>query len=118
MFVFTGQGVVEGLQKLLGRLTQGHLIKRIELPFFDQDHNIDQICAFHNVELVYGNDDSLKKTHNNYTTATTNCADPHAMTGNKMGFGSIDGTIAENIQGKAIKFSPIINKLMKEYYFN
>lgn len=107
---------MKGLQKLLGTLTGNHHIKRIELPFFNADPGIDEICARHNVELVYGRDDGLRKTHSDYTTATTNCADPHAMTGNKMGFSSIDGTIAENIQGKAIKFSPIINKLMKERF--
>lgn len=106
------------MEKLLSRLPETHRIKRIELPFFDPCFSINAVCAKYNVELKYSKDDALKNTRRGYTTATTNNADPHSMTGNKMGFGSVDGAIAENLSGKAIKFSPIINKLMKERFVN
>lgn len=115
-FIFIGEGVKDGLQKLLERLPEHHQIKRIELPFFNRDRQIDLICSRYNVEIEYSKHDCLKKTKLEYMTATTNCADPHGMTGNKMGFGSVDGAIAENLRGKAIKFSPIINKLMTECF--
>ena len=76
------------------------------------------VCAENNVQLKYSRDDALLKTHPNYTTATTNCADPHASIGNKMGFGSIDGAIAENLGFKAMKLSPIINKFIMEHSFS
>lgn len=104
------------MECLFRRLPKSHSIKRIELPFFDQNPSIDLVCSKYNVELAYSMDDALKKTHSEYTTATTNSADPHTITGNKIGFGSVDGAIAENLSGKAIKFSQIINKLMKENF--
>ena len=110
-----GQGVAEGLAELLPR--QQH-IKSIELPFYDQNPIIDKVCAENNVQLKYGRDDALLKTHPNYTTATTNCADPHTSIGNKMGFGSIDGAIAENLIQKALTLCPIINKILSEIYLN
>ena len=108
-----GQGVAQGLAELLPR--QQH-IKSIELPFYDQNPIIDKVCAENNVQLKYGRDDALLKTHPNHTTATTNCADPHASIGNKMGFGSIDGAIAENLDFKAMKLCPIINKLITQNF--
>ena len=110
-----GQGVAEGLAELLPR--QQH-IKSIELPFYDHNPIIDKVCAENNVQLKYDRDDALLKTHPNYTTATTNCADPHASIGNKMGFGSIDGAIAENLGFKAMKLCPLINKKMMEYFLS
>lgn len=110
--------MAEGLHNLLEGLPKNHRIKSIELPFFDPCPSIDLVCSKYNVELKYSTDDALKNTRLGHTTATTNSADAHAMTGNKMGFGSIDGAIAENLSGKAIKFSPIINKLMKECFIN
>lgn len=111
-----GQGVAKGLRLLLERLPKSHMIKRVELPFYSQNFVIDYVCSKYNIEVNYGTDDCLKKTHCKYTTATTNCADSHATTGNKMGFGSIDGAIAENVRGKAIKFTPFINELMEEFF--
>lgn len=111
-----GRGVADGLENLLKLLPKNHRIKRIELPFFDENPHINCVCSKYDVELKYGKDDALKKTQLEYTTATTNSADPHTTTGNKMGFGSVDGAIAENLGGKAIKFSPIINQLMKECF--
>jgi hypothetical protein len=49
-------------------------------------------------------------------TATTNCADPHVVMGNEMGFRSVDAAIAENLLSKANIFSPTINKSMKEKF--
>lgn len=111
-----GQGVADGLENLLKLLPKNHRIKRIELPFFDQNPHIDCVCSKYDVELKYSTDDALKSTRREYMTATTNSADPHSTTGNKMGFGSVDGAIAENLAGKAIKFSPIINQSMKECF--
>lgn len=104
------------MENLLRTLPEGNTLKRIELPFFDPCPSIDLVCSAYNVELKYSKDDALKSTRRGYTIATTNSADPHTMTGNKMGFGSVDGAIAENLRGKAVKFSPIINQLMKECF--
>ncbi|KAG4076096.1 hypothetical protein HA402_011442 [Bradysia odoriphaga] len=103
---FIGLGVAAGLEYLLRILPENHRIKAVELPFYDPLSAIGRVCRQYNVELKYSRDDALKYTQRGFTTATTNSADPHAMTGNRMGFGSVDGAIAENVQGKAIKFSP------------
>ncbi|KAJ6649492.1 hypothetical protein Bhyg_04728, partial [Pseudolycoriella hygida] len=102
---FIGQGVAKGLRRLMKLLPKYHMIRRVELPFFDRNVDIDVFQKKHDIEVIYSTDDGLKKTHVELTTATTNCADPHAMTGNRMGFGSIDGAIAENLREKAVKFS-------------
>ncbi|XP_037048840.1 uncharacterized protein LOC119083264 [Bradysia coprophila] len=113
---FIGQGVAEGLENLLKNLPENHRIRGIELPYFDRNAAIDVACSQHNLELRYGKEDALKSTLAECITATTNSADSHSMTGNKMGFGSVDGAIAENLSGKAIKFSPIINGLMQKRF--
>lgn len=104
------------MDNLLTILPANHRIKRVELPFFDPNPNIAHVCSKHDIELKYSTDDALKNTRWIYTTATTNSADPHSMTGNKMGFGSVDGAIAENLNGKAVKYSAVINKAMKECF--
>ncbi|XP_037041118.1 uncharacterized protein LOC119077872 isoform X2 [Bradysia coprophila] len=113
---FIGLGVAVGLEYLLRVLPENHRIKAVELPFYDTLPAIGSVCRKYNVELRYSMDDALKCTRRGLTTATTNSADPHAMTGNRMGFGSVDGAIAENLQGKAIKFSPVINESMTECF--
>lgn len=110
-----GQGVAEGLALLLPRQ---HRIKAVELPFFTSNPMIDKVCEENKVRLMYGQNDALQRSYPDWTTATTNCSDGNASAGNAMGFGSIDGCIAENLESKAKKFSPIINQSMREIYFN
>lgn len=113
---FVEHGVAEGLDRLIGILPHNHWIKSVELPFFEPSPAILDVCVKHRLDVKFCVDDALKSTRVGTTTATTNTADPHAMTGNKMGMGSVDSAIAENLRGKAIKFSPIINKAMKECF--
>ena len=108
-----GQGVAEGLAELLPRQ---RCIKAVELPFYSQEPLIDKVCAQNKVQLKYSKDDALERTFADYATATTNCACAHASTGNTMNFSSVDGAIARNLRGKANKFSPLINREMREIF--
>jgi len=60
---------------------------------------------------IISRSDALKQT-NSYKTATTNCADPHAVMGNEMGYSSVDAAIAQNLVNKGNQFSPCLNQQM------
>ena len=105
-----GDGIYMGLEKLFK--SGKNMIKAFEFTFYDHFHEIDRLCERYGIECKWSKEDSLKSTHPNQITATTNCADPHSVTGNEMNFSSIDATIGENILSKGFKFSPIINTAM------
>lgn len=116
-----------GLQQLLAQPadTYSH-IKRIELPFFDDTDNpgvkvvlglIALLCKEKGIEFASDKNDALAPT-SKHMTATTNCSDPHAPTGNEMNYGSVDAAIAENLKRKGNNFSPICNPAMKAQYIN
>ncbi|MCS5710335.1 hypothetical protein [Candidatus Berkiella aquae] len=117
------KGVLLGLYQWLKLpLAQRNKIKRIELPFYKEVDNvvientlneIASICAQHDIEFSATNQDALAQTSKKYITATTNCSDPHAPTGNEMHYGSVDAAIAENLARKGNNFSPICNKEMQ-----
>ena len=111
------KGIYAAMKQLLesGR----NQIKSFEFPFYQSDQHTKQLsklCKKHSVECRLTKYDALQQTH--LKTATTNCADPHAVAGNEMGYSSVDAAIAENIKSKAKKFSPIINTEMKEKFIN
>ncbi|MCS5709316.1 hypothetical protein CC99x_010405 [Candidatus Berkiella cookevillensis] len=119
-------GVLLGLRQLL--LVQSpdtySQIKRIELPFFNTANNpkiqriLDKIallCKQKGIEFASDKNDALAPT-STHMTATTNCSDPHAPTGNEMNYGSVDAAIAENLKRKGNNFSPICNPEMKAQY--
>ncbi|MBN9287960.1 MAG: hypothetical protein BGO43_00435 [Gammaproteobacteria bacterium 39-13] len=96
-------------------------IKRIELPFYKEKTNkkielillaINKLCEKNNIEFASLPTDALAPTSKKYTTATTNCADPHAVMGNEMHYGSVDAAIAENLKQKGNNFSPVCNQAM------
>jgi hypothetical protein len=109
------KGIANGLDLLFSSKNQ-KWIKAVELPFYDKDQDIINICEKHGIECKFSTDDALKRTHPSFVTATTNCADPHAMAGNEMGYSSVDASIAENLKSKANIFSPLINKLIGEKF--
>lgn len=99
-------------------------IKRIELPFYREQNTargkellneIAALCKKQNIEFASTMDDALAQT-SSFKTATTNCADPHARTGNEMGYSSVDAAIAQNLKRKGNNFSPICNRKMGEAY--
>jgi hypothetical protein len=107
--------VAEGLDKLFSHKNQKR-IKFVELPFYEYNQSIADVCQKHQIECKFSEDDALKVTHPKYVNAITNCADPHAITGNEMRYSSVDAAIAENLKSKANIFSPIINQLIKEKF--
>lgn len=109
------RGVAEGLAALFSSTNQ-KWIKAVELPFYKYDREIYNICEEYGIECKFSTDDALKRTHRDFITATTNCADPHAMAGNEMGYSSVDAAIAQNLESKANIFSPIINKIIGEKF--
>ncbi|XP_054152769.1 uncharacterized protein LOC128951548 [Oppia nitens] len=112
---YINAGVSSGLNKLLDN-SAVQKIASIELPFFDPTQDIiDSLVSHNRPAPVFGKQDALKQT-NGYLTATTNCADGHCVTGNEMGFNSVDSAIAENLVDRANKFSPVLNELMTERY--
>jgi len=112
-------------------------IQAIELPFceiariygeaLDEDSKTI-MTLYHNAldkieeqEMLFVDDraDCLSPLQNGakeYITATTNCADPHVVMGNEMGYASVDAMIAQNLVGKGRTFSPYLNGKMKEKY--
>lgn len=115
-------GIMKGVQRLFDApASKRQNIKRIELPFFNPEADkevaktlkqIKALCELNSIEFSSTNDDALAQT-SKYITATTNCSDPHAPTGNEMNFGSVDAAIAENLEKKGNNFSPICNPDMK-----
>ncbi len=119
-------GVFKGLEQLFAQpLESRSQIKRIELPFYRDKFNlrinnllknIEDLCKINNVQFAAPEEDALAPTSSAYKTATTNCSDPHAPTGNEMHYGSVDAAIAENLQRKANNFNPICNPAMGSQY--
>ena len=105
-----------GLEKLFGMGPNFNKIKSFEFPFLQPNDNIRQKCAQLGAECRFSWNDCLEPTHPNLMTATTNCGDPHAPTGNEMEYGSVDAAIAENVASKGNKFNPVINDAMKETF--
>ncbi len=120
-------GVLKGIESLFSQEPSTYSqIKSIELPFFTTSkradimrvlRDINVLCRKNNVQFASNNQDCLEQT-SEYMTATTNCADPHAPTGNEMNYGSVDAAIAENLKRKGNNFSPICNPEMKEAFIN
>lgn len=108
-------GVADGLKEVLPKVKN---ISSIELIYFERDEEIVKICEDNGIEVVFSNEDPLKKTYKDRGMATTNCADNHACIGNPMGFNSVDGAIAENLSLKGFNFCPNINQSMKEEFLN
>jgi hypothetical protein len=108
------RGIYAGLQLLLesNRLTN---IKSLKLPFYEKSDNpvyagkIERICLDHNITCMLSKKDALFVGKTDELIATTNCADPHAPTGNEMSYGSVDAAIAENLLEKSKQFNPNLN---------
>lgn len=119
-------GVLKGIQQLVNLpAEQRSQIKRIELPFYSDSHNkkitailkkISTLCDRNGIEFATTIEDALAPTSQRYKTATTNCSDPHAPTGNEMNYGSVDASIAENLKRKGNNFNPICNSKMGYQY--
>lgn len=119
-------GVLKGIEQLFNLSPDLYSqIKRIELPFYNDQHNekvvqilkdIEHVCINNQIEFASTKDDALAQTSQKYKTATTNCSDPHAPTGNEMNYGSVDAAIAENLERKGNNFSPICNRKMGQQY--
>jgi hypothetical protein len=119
-------GVLKGIEQLFNLSPDLHSqIKRIELPYYKDQKNekVDQIlndiknlCERNKIEFASTMEDALSQTSQKYKTATTNCSDPHAPTGNEMNYGSVDAAIAENLKSKGNNFSPICNSKMGQQY--
>lgn len=118
--------VYEGIKQFFNLpLAMRSQIKRIELPFFRDADNpqidkilnkIAKLCKENKIEFASTNDDALAPTSTKFKTATTNCSDPHAPTGNEMNYGSVDAAIAENLKKKGNNFSPICNRKMQQEF--
>lgn len=112
-------GIKEGLETLFrDHKDKLNNIKRISLPFYDNSKDaqdirdeIIKLCQENGMDCEFNQEDALKPKEG-FTTATTNCADPHAPTGNEMGYSSVDAAICENIDNKGNTFSPVLNKKM------
>lgn len=87
-------GVLEGITHLADLpIEERSQIKRIELPYYEDTNNqhitsalaeIKKTCDLLAIEFASTKEDALKQTSDKYITATTNCSDPHAPTGNEM----------------------------------
>jgi len=110
------EGVIDGLEELFANYDVRH-IGAVEFTFYSQDDvqeaRLKKLKETHNVEYRFSYEDALKSTWPEYITATTNCADPHAALGNKMGYGSVDGAIASNLVDQGDKFCPLVNAKMR-----
>lgn len=109
------RGVLKGLETFFSNHTN-KWIKMIELPFYESDDEIIALCKRNGVDCIFTRDDALKSTFKNLIIATTNCADPHSVFGNEMGYSSVDAAIATNLKGSGHKFNPQLNKLMHEVF--
>lgn len=122
------QGIEQGLKSLLKlSYSERSQIKRIELPFFANPSNdvetvdalarIEKLCKSRQIEFSAKAIDALEAEKiQQYVTATTNCSDPHAPTGNEMNHGSVDAAIAENIEGKLNHFNAALNTAMQSKF--
>ena len=109
-------GIYLGLEQVLPRVR--HVIKALEFPFYHFDQRVEQICKEYDVECWFNTDDALKHSDPRLLMATTNCSDPHSVTGNEMNYQSVDAAIAENLWSKANKFSPVINSAISEQFID
>ena len=108
------RGVCRGMRRLLD--SGLNRIKSFEFPFYKRDKELMDICAKGRVKCYFTRNDALKNSRPGLMTATTNCANPHTITGNLMKHRSVDEAIAENLRSKANKWSSIINIKMKEKF--
>lgn len=105
-------------------------IKCLQLPYFREQNNavventlalIRSDCSALGIEtLSSGVSDRIdalspisEARWSKFVLATTNCADPHAVFGNEVKYGSVDSMIAENLTEKGKAFSPFLNDLMQ-----
>lgn len=126
-------GILEGLQELFKNNTlkeQLTNIKVFNFPYFKEKQNkevqqikkqINDLCNQNGKKASFEDCDALQPQPNGlfndqYTLATTNCGDPHAMAGNEMNHGSVDAGIAENVAGNLNTFSAWLNTQMQEEY--
>ena len=109
------RGVYRGMKALFESSTNRN-IRSFEFPFYKSNPQIMSLCAKYSIDCRFSFDDALKQPHPNLMTATTNCADPHAVTGNEMGYSSVDAAIAQNLKSKANKWSPVLNTKMSEEF--
>lgn len=110
------RGICRGMRRLLD--SGLNRIKSFEFPFYKRDKELIDICAKGRVKCYFTRNDALKNSRPGLMTATTNCANPHTITGNTMKHHSVDESIAENLRSKANKWSPIINSRMKEKFIS
>ena len=116
------EGVRQGLQDFFNSGNHQN-IQSIELPFTPteapgyglatQKQKIIELCEAFGKTIRFTMNDALFPHPGGLMTATTNCADPHAPTGNEMQYGSVDAAIAENIEGKLDSFCPLLNSEMQ-----
>lgn len=104
--------VIDGLETLFKRHRPKH-IRVVEFPFYtltsSAQTRLERLKKKYGVDYKFSKDDALKETVKGLVTATTNCSDPHAATGNEMGFSSVDAAIASNLKSKGNIFSPLLN---------
>lgn len=113
-------GFFDGLSSYLTSHGKGK-IGMIEFPFApnnkEQRSKLQALCKEHSIQCTFTKDDILKPREG-YMVALTNCADPHAPTGNEMGYQSVDAAIATNLEHQARDFSPVTNPVMQSHYLN
>lgn len=108
------QAVYEGLKVFFRDYYDPTKFGSIEFPFYTEDKRISDLCANHRVKCNFSKEDALSPNPSGFMTATTNCSDPHAATGNEMGYSSVDASIANNLLDKGNDFSPLLNPFMKD----
>lgn len=107
-------GVLAGLRRFLA-MRVDDAIASFEFPYYEHSREVEELCREHGVGCVFGRWDALRQ-RGSLMTATTNCANGHAMAGNGMGHGSVDAAIASNLVRRANNLSPVINERMCEEY--
>lgn len=106
------QGILSALKTFPDNTDFGR-IKRLTLPFSnhipelasaakkaqfnDIFNNIEKECKRLNLEWGGAERRDALEPASGYITATTNCADPHAMIGNEGGHASVDASLSSNI---------------------
>lgn len=110
------EAVMQGLSVLFKDKDNSKWIHKIGLPFGKDKKKPESLTVgWRKIKILYDNNAPLDGARF-FKVATTNCADPHVVMGNEMNHGSTDASVAENIQSKGNKFSPILNKEMKGEY--
>lgn len=114
------QGVYESLKLLLESKAIPN-IKQIELPFYENTTAqaiklIEDLCKEYNIDCVRKRQDALKDTRPDLALATTNCSDPHVLSGNEMRLQSVDAAIALNLVNHGDTLSPFVNPDMRQQF--